>query len=337
MKKKITTIVMALFSINAFSVEWNDNYIKKWNDRVNEINEKLIRITNQKIDLNDTSNALANDYVENDLGDRLLIALIRMQFDNLEKLRDVLKHHPQSSSVVFDFMDKFTDRIENLRPEFKRVFQENRKKGISLIETKNFLTDAHVRNMDDWEEFNEFKLDLEDVLNNKKPRFTKEAKRRESAKNDVVAQVLNYSFGVAEDASGAMFIYPESTRNGQCFYKIATSKGSMTGELADMLSQANRFISGLGIPELDNATRATSTLDNGIDLNKGNLKNINFYKLQGAKRNKFTGITTYLRYQTRIEGIPDIFECDSNTCSVERLKRGWDLVSTKCAGTKKAF
>jgi len=334
MKKKITMIVMALFSINAFSVEWNDNYIKKINDRINEINEKLIRIKNKKIDLDDTSNALANDFVANVGGDQLLNAYISGQSDVGHKYS--LKH-PQFRSITLDFLDKFTDRIENLRPEFKRVFQENRKKGIGIAETTRFLMDAHMSNIENLEEFNEFQLNIEDIVNNKKPRFTKEAKRRESAKNDVVAQVLNYSFGVAEDASGAMFIYPENTRNGQCFYKIAISEGSMTGELADMLSQANRFISGLGIPELDNATRATSTLDNGVDLNKGNLKNINFYKLQGAKRNKFTGVTAYLRYQTRIEGIPDIFECDSNNCSIERLKRGWDLVSTKCAGTKKAF
>jgi hypothetical protein len=67
------------------------------------------------------------------------------------------------------------------------------------------------------------------------------------------------------------------------------------------------------------------------------LKNITFYKTQGAKQNQFTGITTYLRYKSSVEGLPDIFECDSNSCNIDRLKRGWNLVASKCKGIKKAF
>jgi len=154
------------------------------------------------------------------------------------------------------------------------------------------------------------------------------------AKNDVVAQVLNYASGVPEDASGDTFFYPENTDNGQCIYKISVNSNSFAGQAMSGLLQASKFMSANGI---QGGGQTASIMEDGVDLNKGDLKNINFYKLQGAKQNKFTGATAYLRYQSRVEGLPDLFECDSNSCNIERLKRGWALVASKCKGTKKAF
>jgi len=185
-----------------------------------------------------------------------------------------------------------------------------------------------------------FQLDLaiDDLKSGKKKVSSGNYKNRESARNDVVAQVLNYSSGVAEDASGDAFFYPVNNENGQCIYKISINTSSPSGRVLNQLMgdvlQADKFMSANG---LKGGGQASSLMDDGIDLNKGDLKNINFYKLQGAKRNKFTGTTAYLRYQSRIEGLPDLFECDSNSCNMERLKRGWALVQSKCKGTKKAF
>lgn len=174
---------------------------------------------------------------------------------------------------------------------------------------------------------------------NKGTSIWKSQNPRQLAKNDVVAQVLNYASGVPEDASGTTFFYPTNTENGQCIYKISIDKnspmGAMTNEIMGGLVEAGKFASAMTGQRIP--SDPSSALTDGIDLNKGDLKNINFYKLQGAKRNKFTGMTAYLRYQSRVEGLPDLFECDSNSCNIDRLKRGWALVASKCKGTKKAF
>ncbi len=174
----------------------------------------------------------------------------------------------------------------------------------------------------------------EDLKAGRPNRHARSNNFREAAKSDVVAQVLNYASGLKEDASGNIFFYPVNTENGRCEYKLYTDQGTVEGDIASQYAQAGKFLSQLGIPGV---SEAAAGLVDVVDLNKGNLQNINFYKLQGAQRNKFTGLTAYLRYQSRVEGLPDMFECDSNSCNIDRLKRGWSLVASKCKGVTKAF
>lgn len=168
------------------------------------------------------------------------------------------------------------------------------------------------------------------VLNKFKKDFLK---KRELAKNDVVAQVLNYSAGIPEDASDNNFFYPEDIENGRCIYKVAVNKGTMEDIQSKQMLEAGKFISSLGLSGTSEINQTVSAIEKGIDLNKADLKNVSFYQLKGAKNNS----VAYLRYQTRVEGLPDLFECDSNSCNIDRLKRGWALVRTKCKGTQKAF
>ena len=183
--------------------------------------------------------------------------------------------------------------------------------------------------------YSEFKNNIDDLRNGQSPRFSKISKYRELAKNDVIAQVLNYASGSPEDASGASFFYPEDISNGKCIYKIAFDKSDLAASYASELSTAMNKIGAItGIKELSSPD---TQINNSIDINKADWKNLNFYNLKGSKKNKFTGAVAYLRFQSRVEGLPDFFECDSNSCNVERLKRGWGLVQTKCPGIKKAF
>ena len=176
--------------------------------------------------------------------------------------------------------------------------------------------------------------EFQDAKNNQLPFETRKLRnQREMAKRDLVSQVLNYSSGVPEDASGDSFFYPADTDNGQCVYKIAIRNPEIGG-VVNGLAQADKIMSAQGV---QGGGQTASLLNDGIDLNKANFKSISYHELRGIVRNKYTGVTPTLRYQTRIEGLPDIFECDSNSCNIDRLKRGWSLVASKCKGTKKAF
>lgn len=247
--------------------------------------------------------------------------------------RDFLAY-PKSKDAVDDHLDA----ILNIAMKFELklgVLNERFSSGGLLASEydeawKKFGEDYQKQTA---EESAKMTLALQEIANGKTPKYGKYAQRRDSAKNDVVAQVLNYASGVPEDASGDTYFYPVNTENGQCVYKVAISSG-MTNDVMNSLLQASKFMSANGI---QGGGQTASVMEEGIDLNKGDLKNINFYKLQGAQRNKFTGATAYLRYQSRVEGLPDLFECDSNSCNIDRLKRGWALVASKCKGTKKAF
>jgi hypothetical protein len=143
--------------------------------------------------------------------------------------------------------------------------------------------------------------------------------------------VLNYSSGESEDASGITFFYPVDNKNGKCIYKLAidktTSLGAMTAEIIEGFNQLNNIPGMQGmVPNID--------LKENIDLGKVDLNNITFYKINSQNKKTREPI---LAYQTKIEGLPDFFNCDSNLCNIERLKRGWNLVKEKCKGTQKAF
>lgn len=236
--------------------------------------------------------------------------------------------------LIIDFMGTYDDVVS----EFNKTARENDQLYIDgKITLKQHTSNFNLLEKETREsvlkEYQSLIKTVEDAISGKPLRLEKDKKKRESASVDVVAQVLNYASGVPEDASGESFFYPVNTENGQCVYKIAISNPEVNNVL-NGLAQAEKFMSAQGI---QGGGQTASIMEDGIDLNKGDLKNINFYKLQGAKQNKFTGVTAYLRYQSRIEGLPDLFECDSNSCNIDRLKRGWALVQSKCKGTKKAF
>lgn len=232
-----------------------------------------------------------------------------------ENASDFLDYCNNSRNTGIDNINTYYEGNLSIRDLYKRIKDTSMEQS-SKIGTLNSL----------------IKENTEDFEAKRPMRHTKLAKLRELAANDVVAQVLNYSSGAKEDGSGFSFFYPIDTSNGKCVYKVAIDENDPQGAIAQ------QFLSGIsmmgnmtGMKELQNP------LADAIDLSKGDLKNINFYKLQGAKQNKITGVTAYLRYQSRVEGLPDIFECDSNSCNIDRLKRGWALVQQKCKGAAKAF
>ncbi|WP_143474006.1 hypothetical protein [Limnohabitans sp. B9-3] len=242
-------------------------------------------------------------------------------------------------SVLVDYTDRNLVQCQNHRASWLDLSQKVKSRKIQNDFKSKYteLLSLHAKARNSIRA--DYNSNVDDVASGRPPRFTKTSRQRELAKNDVVAQVLNYASGVPEDASGMSFYYPESIENGKCIYKVAIDKGSNTGAISNQISQdldtASKFISGV---TGDSSLMGTNTVVNdGIDLSKADLKNTSFYKLQGAKRNRYTGATAYLRYQSKIEGLPDIFECDSETCNIDRLKRGWKLVESKCIGIQKAF
>ena len=150
---------------------------------------------------------------------------------------------------------------------------------------------------------------------------------RQLASKNIVSQALNYSSGVPEDSSGYQFFYPINVSNGQCIYGVATD-GSKTPELLKMYLGTNSVADEIGNIQ--------------IDLNKGDLSRPNFYKINGNNPNYKVGNQIYsgaafLKYQSKVEGLPNMFECNSETCSIDRLRRAWNVIAKQCKGTAKAF
>ncbi len=232
-----------------------------------------------------------------------------------------------SSDILLDNISKHADEFDNLSLEVKN------KKLNSLIGSAVYnIFQSYSTSRK--EEINKFENAAKDLKEGRDPMYGKTYRNRLLAKNDVVAQVLNYASGLPEDGSGDVYYYPIDNENGKCLYKIAFNQNNPLNQQIQGLLGAGQFAESMGVPGLSGVN---SAIKNGIDLGKADLRNVNFYKLQGAQKNKYTGVTAYLRYQSRVEGLPDIFECDSNSCNIDRLKRGWALVASKCKGTKKAF
>jgi hypothetical protein len=133
---------------------------------------------------------------------------------------------------------------------------------------------------------------------------------------DPVALALNYSAGVPE---GDLYFYPLDTSNGKCIYSSYKSDSGISAVIAEMGN-----LTGQRIPD-------------EINLNKVDLKNVSFYKINGVNKDRYGRNIPYLKYETRVAGLPNLFQCDSEVCNSERLKRAWNLVAQTCKGTKKAF
>lgn len=154
-------------------------------------------------------------------------------------------------------------------------------------------------------------------------------------KGDIVAQVLNYAAGLDENGGGSIYFHPVNTEGGSCIYQLVFDQSSIYSSIQSgihgLINQAaanERAITGRS---------DTPDYKSPFDLAKANLSNITFYETRGPGQNQFTGQRSLLRYKSRVEGTPDIFECESNTCNIDRLRRGWALVQSKCKGAKKAF
>ncbi len=159
------------------------------------------------------------------------------------------------------------------------------------------------------------------------------AKKRTLAQKNIVSQALNYASGTKEDSSGYQFFYPIDITSGKCIYGLALDKSKTPAEVS-MLNALTAMYTG--------SAGNKNEEDQIIDLNKGDISRVAFYKLNGNYPNYkignqwFTG-DAYLKYQSRVEGLPDWFQCDSSSCSIDRLRRAWGVIASQCRGAKKAF
>ncbi len=157
--------------------------------------------------------------------------------------------------------------------------------------------------------------------------------RRELAAKDPVAQALNYAAGGAENGSGPSFFYPIDNSPGRCVYGMQ-SDNSAAGQLSQSLLGAFASIA----PLLAQSGVQVPNVAASIDLTKIDFSSIAFYNITGSTPGgRYSQPQAYLKYQTRIEGLPNYFVCDSNACSIERLRRAWELVANRCKGVRKAF
>lgn len=151
---------------------------------------------------------------------------------------------------------------------------------------------------------------------------------RQLASKDPISQALNYSAGFSEEASGYQFFYPADNKQGKCIYGLVTDGSRMPA----MVQMMGGYM-GIG------ANSYNAKLEQEmIDLNMGNIKDVNFYQITGTTAGtKYARGTPYLNYQTKVEGLPDYFNCSSQVCSLERLRRAWSLIAKQCPGVKKSF
>ena len=160
--------------------------------------------------------------------------------------------------------------------------------------------------------------------------------KRQLAKDDTISQVLNYASGFKEDGSGVIFWSPSKYIKDPCFYRITIDKAHPQAITFLSNFQAERQLNAIGV-QRNKVKEFNKTLINGVNLNKGDFQSITFHQSFGPKSLDYFDRAKYKKYQTKIEGLADIFECESSSCSVDRLRRGWDLVSKKCKGATKAF
>jgi len=161
---------------------------------------------------------------------------------------------------------------------------------------------------------------------------------RSIASNDLVSQALNYAGGVREDSSGFFFYYPVKKDANQCVYGKITdprvlSENERLGRIVERLK--NVYTGKVFPPSIDLTNGELNNVT--IDLTKGDLNNVTFYEVRGVNPNDTINPGPYLKFQSNIDGVNENFECDSKTCSIERLRRAWKLVASNCKSAKKAF
>lgn len=145
---------------------------------------------------------------------------------------------------------------------------------------------------------------------------------RAEARNDVVAQALNYVSGNGEDANGAWFYYAINKDADQCIY--SRSDISQDPKINEFNAAMNMFGAIMGM---------NTTTDPIIDLNKGDPRAIEFFSRHGHPMfPDMQNPPTY--YITKVEGV-GTFECTN--CNGDRVQRAWALIYKQCKGNRKAF
>lgn len=146
---------------------------------------------------------------------------------------------------------------------------------------------------------------------------------RQEARNDVVAQALNYVSGYGEDAKGTYFYHPLKRDSGDCVLeKISVNRDSSFENILNQTMNFMTLISGAG-------TNNSPT----IDLNQGDPRAIEFFTRRGHPM--FPDMQNPPTYHiTKVEGI-GAFECTN--CNSDRVQRAWALIYKECKGTRKAF
>jgi len=255
--------------------------------------------------------------------------------------------------------DIWADRLENGRPTNDRnpfyLYVGDTKKGVlykknprllrsqdqfngGIIVSKNVIVE--VVNLNDIKNYEaEIKSRVPAVAatnQTRKQESPKPNNTRELARNDVVAQVLTYSIGMPENATGSAYFYPVNNKSGACVYKLEVDKSDKMMSFGfDYLNQLQGSLNAMGLGSMVNPGQQANWYSGEFDLNKFNIKNVKFYQVQSTQRNR-SGSTANLSYKTQVEGLTE-FECDSTLCSIDRLRNGWRVLATKCKGTAKAF
>ncbi len=208
------------------------------------------------------------------------------------------------------------------KSEFSREHDKAFKKAINnFLEKAKSRVDSSVKN---------YKIELD----NAHKKFVTEQRQR--AKEDVVAQVLNYASGFEEDSTGMMFWYPSKFVKDGCYYRLAIDKSHQKAILFLSNLDAERQLNTFGVKR-PIMKEINSIFSGGLNLNSGNFQTVRFSKSFGVKSLDFFDQNNYTKFHSQIEGLPSVFECESDRCSVDRLRRGWTLVSEKCKGEEKPF
>jgi len=255
-----------------------------------------------------------------------------LQFHNPESFGKVIEKYFSNSSGEL----KFASSANGITTECAGLL------GLSFIDIKRSDgKDPKCINLmnqitSDWE--NVQKSIQENAQNNNARQQQQQSQQtvqraRALAAQDPVARALNYASGTPEDATGPNFFYPIDNSPGKCIYGMKSDNsamGQMSQSLMGAFASMAPILGAAGIQAPNTAT--------DFDLSKVDLSSVSFYKVNGTTpRTKYSQGTAYLKYQSKVEGLPDYFECDSNTCSIERLQRAWNLVAQTCKGTKKPF
>jgi hypothetical protein len=326
MKKFLPIIVLAIFSTPSYGLDFF-NDIDQLRKRDQDLSEQIKKFDNSK--------------TRNDLADKSALDISDADRDQFKSAinNTTLVVYKMCNNEYYKAFNSLNNKMgNNMKPamEAVREFLNNSIEFCDSLKSEQEawaskyasgeLTPAKIivgiieEFKNKFESFNRNNIanltdNLRDIQNGRPPRKTKLERKREIARNDVISQALNYAAGYPEDSSGFTFFAPHSAAEGNCIYEMLIDPSDMRGSV------------------LKNSMPTTIK----INLNSANLNNVSFYSIQGKGKDIFNKSSAYLRFQSRVEGLPDIFECDSNSCNTERLKRAWALVQSKCKGVVKPF
>jgi hypothetical protein len=239
---------------------------------------------------------------------------------------------PGVQAVVLNFADESLDSCVEKRNALLNLSMDIRTNKInsSLKNSIQKIDEKHSQNVKVYTE--QLKSNMDNLEAGRRPQHMKSNNTRELARNDVVAQVLTYSIGMPENATGSAYFYPVNNKNGACIYKLEVDKSDSAMSFGmDYLNQLQGSLNAMGLGSMVNPGQQANWYSGEFDLNRYDIKNVKFFRVQSSKKN-----TANLSYKTQIEGLTE-FECDSTMCNIDRLRNGWKVLATKCKGSAKAF